>query len=287
MLVIAPLDSGDVDDALRLSAQSGWNQVAADWRRFLSLSPDGCFGGYVGGDLVGTTCTVTYDDVMSWVGMVLVDEAHRKQGYGTELFERGLAHALDAGASVGLDATEFGAPLYREHGFRETVPVERWTGPVEAVGRDRTSESGGPERATVLQPKQWADLCELDADTLGVDRTAFLDHLLSEVGVSALGVSEGDELVAYAVVRPGREHPQLGPAVAPDAAHLSALLDGVTTLLTEPAVVVDVVPDDGTVETLRAHGLTRRRRLSRMVHGDASCPLDGDGVRAITGFAWG
>ena len=33
----------DIPTGLRLSGQNGWNQLEADWARFLAMQPDGCF----------------------------------------------------------------------------------------------------------------------------------------------------------------------------------------------------------------------------------------------------
>lgn len=279
MVEIDTLDAATVDDALRLSTQAGWNQVAADWKRFLALCPEGCFGSYLDGNLVGTTCVLNYEDGTSWVGMVLVDEQHRRQGHGTALFEHALDHADDVGGPVGLDATAYGASLYREYGFHRTAPVERWSGTLDPVSADC--------EAVVLPPSQADALPAFDATVVGTDRKRFLDRLLSEIGVTALGVLDGDELAAYAIVRPGRDHPQFGPAVAPDGDHFAALLEGTRDLLADPTVVLDVFPNSETVEMLRRHGLDRKRELTRMVRGIDATPLAADDVRAISGFAWG
>ena len=33
----------DIPEAMRLKDLAGWNQTAADWERFLSAGPEGCF----------------------------------------------------------------------------------------------------------------------------------------------------------------------------------------------------------------------------------------------------
>ncbi|WP_435156399.1 GNAT family N-acetyltransferase [Haladaptatus sp. DFWS20] len=279
MLEINSLNPTDVDDALDLSTQAGWNQIATDWERLLALNPEGCFGGYIDGELIATSCVVTYEDGSNWIGMVLVDENHRGQGYGTALFERALDYTDGIGGPVGLDATEYGAPLYRKHGFHNTMAVERWSGTLEPVQTEYET--------VVLQPSQIETLPSLDIETIGIDRSNFLDRLLSEIGVIALGICDGDEVIAYAIVRPGRNHPQFGPAVAPDISHFAALLEETRSLLSDPTIILDVLPDNETIEVLRRHGLTRQRELTRMVRGPRTDLLADDGARAIAGFAWG
>lgn len=278
MLDISRLGPEDLDSALRLSTQAGWNQVAADWERFLALAPEGCFGGYVDGDLVATTCVATYDSDVSWIGMVVVEETHRHQGYGTAMFDRGLSHALsNGGQDIGLDASNLGAPLYRNQGFRSAVTVERWAG---TLTRSASQEG---ERHTIETDVD--ELIELDRAILGIDRSELLARLCGEDGVTALTV--GDDPVGYAIVRPGRIHPQVGPLLAPDAAAVSSLLNGIVALLNNTRIVIDTVATKRTTTLLREHGLQRQRELSRMSYESTEPLLIDTNVWAVVDFAWG
>src|SRR5437660_1609204 len=103
MLLIDPLNEGDIPDAVRLSTQAGWNQIDADWRRLLAVWPGYCFAGRMNGRLVATVTLATYGAAVGWVGMLLVDEEHRGRGYGIAMLDAALA-AADAAAvaTVGL-----------------------------------------------------------------------------------------------------------------------------------------------------------------------------------------
>jgi len=87
------LTPADIPAALRLSTQAGWNQLEADWRRLIGLWPDGCFAGRVDGHLVATATLATYRPSTAWVGMVLVDESQRGQGYGGAIMDHVIAEA--------------------------------------------------------------------------------------------------------------------------------------------------------------------------------------------------
>lgn len=279
MLDISQLDHEDLDAALRLSTQAGWNQTIDDWKRFLALGPEGCFGGYVEGTLVATTCVATYNSDVSWIGMVLVEEAHRHQGYGTALFDRGLAHALANGEKdIGLDASDLGAPLYRDHGFRSAVAVERWIG---ALTQSQESEHD------VCSVTDVDALAALDGTMLGIDRSTLLARLCAEDGVTALAAGSRSNPVGYAIVRPGRIHPQVGPVLAPDVATASSLLNGVASMLPVTTVIVDAIATERTATLLRTHGLERQRELSRMSYESTEPLLNDTTVWAIVDFAWG
>ena len=65
----------DIPEAMRLKDLAGWNQTAADWERFLSADPEGCFVAEREGRVVGTSTTIVYEGRFAWIGMVLVDTA--------------------------------------------------------------------------------------------------------------------------------------------------------------------------------------------------------------------
>src|SRR2546426_12200613 len=78
----------DIPAGMRLKEIAGWNQTPADWERFLSASPEGCFVTEVEGRVVGTATTINYEDRFAWIGMVLVDPDYRGRGIGTRLLEK-------------------------------------------------------------------------------------------------------------------------------------------------------------------------------------------------------
>lgn len=124
---IRELTPADIPEAMELSTVAGWNQTAADWSALLENSPEGCLGIECDGRLVATTTLVCYDTRLAWVGMVLTHPQYRRRGFASALVERAIGIAEErAIATVKLDATESGRPLYAALGFRDEQPVERW-----------------------------------------------------------------------------------------------------------------------------------------------------------------
>lgn len=287
MIQLRPLRSRDVPAALTLSTQAGWNQLAADWQRLLTLAPDGCFGGWVGDMLVATGTVLPYDQALGWIGMILVHTEHRRQGYGRALFLHALNHARQSGlAAVGLDATDQGRPLYRQYDFADVVPVVRWQGvlrPAEVPPEVKVLEGAAEE-------EQWDALCALDARACGLDRRALLRQLRTEPGVAALLQRDAaGRARGYALLRPGRTGRQLGPVVAGEASGLEALLRAAATQ-DAGSILLDVIagPDRRDVApVLQRHGLQPQRRLMRMrTHGPADL-LTGPSVVAAAGLELG
>lgn len=295
-LEIDRLGSDDLDDAAALSTAVGWNQTETDWRRLLELYPGTCFAGRVEGELVATSTLAAYDDV-GWIGMVLVDAAHRRRGYGSALFERALEAGRDRELSIlGLDATDAGRTVYSGYGFEEVGGIDRWRGSIDPD----ESTTGDPSATPIANASvDGTDVARFDRERTGVDRRRFLAHLLDSRETSAFVRERGGELRGYAVVRPGRTAPQLGPIVAVDEETSRGLFEaiassrGVASTENE-AVIVDAPRSDRTTALLRRAGLEVRRELHRMVDADASDRdaerrgvLDGVSVWAAGGFEWG
>jgi len=143
------LNGADVPQAAGLSTAAGWNQTEEDWRMMLDLAPDSCFALDCGGMLAATATLTRCAGRPAWIGMVLTSPAWRRRGLARQLMEHTLAWA-DARsiATVKLDATDQGQPLYRGLGFVPEQPVERWRG--QGTGRPGTSVSPA-DRAALKQ----------------------------------------------------------------------------------------------------------------------------------------
>jgi GNAT superfamily N-acetyltransferase len=279
-LSIDALRPEDVPEALRLSTQSGWNQTAADWTRVLEGSLDGAFAGRVDGELVATSAVVEYGSRAAWIGMVLVDEACRGRGYGTELLHRAVTHAeRNVGEAFGLDATGLGRPLYLKMGFVDVAPIDRWSG----VLRDRPA--GRP--LAWIEGDVLAEVARRDRELCGTDRTALLRHLRRDEETAAWAVLEDGKPSAWAFLRRGRLASHLGPVVAPSADAFRALLGAAARELKGAPVLVDAFREEETRDLLAEAGLETARRLTRMTWKRPQTLLMGPGVRAATAFEWG
>ncbi|MCU4743024.1 GNAT family N-acetyltransferase [Natronoglomus mannanivorans] len=294
---IRRLAETDVPDATRLSTQAGWNQTGEDWRRLLALAPEGCFGGWIGGELVATGTVVTYGGAVSWIGMILVAKRHRRNGYGSEMFEhvRGLAERR--GTAVGLDATDAGREVYRREGFVDVTPIERWSGRLGAPGNTPLEDATACSvDMTTARADEIDAICSLDRRACGVDRGDLLGHLLGTEGVTGfVARDEGEErseIRGYALVRPGREHRHVGPVVASSRAATAAMLTAIAETVgsvdgAELDVLIDLLRTERDGDLLERAGLVRQRRLTRMASREPTPLLVGDDVVAGAGFELG
>jgi GNAT superfamily N-acetyltransferase len=259
-LQIRPMVESDIPAGLRLSAQAGWNQLQADWLRLLRLFAGRCLGGCVDGRIVATATLSSYGDRLGWVGMVLVDQEHRRRGYGTTMLDAVISLGQQVGIpTLGLDATDLGRPLYEKRGFVAGLPINRWMG-------EATARTGGG--AVTPGQSDWNDILSLDRELLGVDRSPLLRMIAVEAGVIARIVRKSGQLAAFAPARPGRTASHIGPVIArnSDAAALviDALLDELSRRGERLPIMIDIPGATPLEEIAAQRGFSIKRRLTRM-----------------------
>jgi len=257
---------------MRLKQAAGWNQTEADWLTLLRIAPETCFGLECEGILVATATAVVYERKLAWIGMVLTDPDYRRRGFGRRLMEHALAAlAVRQVEWIKLDATEMGARIYRELGFYEEGPIERWSG-----------AAGAPTGSAVVQAANWVSL---DRSAFGADRSALLAKLAPLGAASIAGE-------AYAMGRPGSKAAYFGPCVSRSPEAARQLLVWFLARRPDEPIYWDLLPTNTEAVLLaRAFGFEPLRRLVRMVRQGqpGAAPIERDNTRvfAIAGFEYG
>lgn len=279
-LEIRVLAERDVAGAMRLKEAAGWNQTEEDWRRLLRLEPRACLAGVVGGRLVATTTTTSYDRTLAWVGMVLVDPAFRRRGIATALVRAALDSLEAEGVeAVKLDATPEGAPVYESLGFEAELLIERWA----RAACTQVSESVPFDNSAATQLGE--QVFEFDRRAFGADRSELLQALADDACVEpSLRVGSGGSLRGYALARRGSRAAYVGPVVAEEAETASLLLDELLGRLGAGAVYLDLnTTFEGGAGVLAARGFVKQRELIRMRRGKLTSAGTSPSVFATAG----
>lgn len=260
----------DVPAGVRLNTLSGWNQTATDWKRFLGNSPRGCFVMEHDGKVVGTATTICYENRFAWIGMVLVDPEHRKQGIGTQLLKKAIQYLDESHiATMKLDATPVGKPLYTKLGFVDEYEIERWI-LKRPSGVDPTTPRATRARLSEIQMEQ---IFGLDKELFGADRSFLLRSLFDETPEFAMAVWEDRLPAGYAFGRSGLFADHLGPWVANSRAAAEKTLQEFLSRSSRETLIVDCRKANAmAVELLDAHGFAPARPLTRMVRGPNAWP---------------
>jgi GNAT superfamily N-acetyltransferase len=268
---IRPMVGRDVPDGMKLVEAAGWNQTPADWQRFLHAGTGGCFVAEETGHVCGTVTSILYGSRLAWVGMVLVNPAHRGRGIATELLENVLAYLDSTRVSViGLDATAQGKPLYSRLGFGPVREIERWTLSIQ--------DRGVPHDTTLTEPdKGGGDLDQIvqaDREIVAADREGLLRSLHRDAPGFTASVQQGGALAGYALGRCGLNADHLGPWAAKDEPTAAYLLSRFIDLSARRTLIVDAMkPKDWIPSLLVSAGFKPSRLFTRMTRG--SKPIDG------------
>jgi GNAT superfamily N-acetyltransferase len=251
------LEPADVPQALALSQAAGWSQTPADWLLAIKMNPSGCFAIECDDAVIATTTTIRYGTDLAWIGMVLTHPEFRNRGYARTLMQKALDHLSDI-ATVKLDATEMGKPLYEKLGFEAERTVERWRRP--------------PQSSPSPNVDPFASNPQLDKTAFGTDRAELLQELAK---IEAASIS--DE--AFAMYRPSR----FGPCVSPSKEAAQKLAQHFVACHPNETILWDLFPENNQAEPL---GFEFARRVTRMTKGRC-LQSDSSLIYACAGFEFG
>jgi GNAT superfamily N-acetyltransferase len=256
----APLREEHAEDAVRLSAEAGWNQTADDWR--VMIRHGQAWGRFTqSGQLVATTLLLPYAGRLAWLAMVLVTERYRHQGIASALTSQALQRCDELGLGAGLDATPDGRRVYRPYGFQELFGLQRLQC---ARPRHRAVEVEGVSLRE-LGAIDAQRVIDLDAEVFGVPRAAVMRYLQSAAPQRAVVAKSAGRLVGFVLARPGRRALHLGPITANRAEIAQALVSRALAGVKGP-IVIDV-PDaqDRFQAWLASAGFLPLRSFTRML----------------------
>ena len=252
----------DIAAGLSLCRLAGWNQLERDWKLFLQLNPRGC---QVAVDekenVIGTVATLPYQNNFTWIGMVLVDPARRREGIGTQLLNQAI-NLAGHHETLKLDATPAGREVYLKLNFLDEYNLTRMKLDTSRSFVQFTS-SARPARTT-----DFAAIQKLDNKIFGAERRALLESNFSGAPQYACVMESQGELLGYCFGRPGFDFDHIGPVVAPDATIAIELLLLALQRYDGKPVIIDV-PDHSVkwIDFLSSVGFVASRLLIRMHRG--------------------
>jgi GNAT superfamily N-acetyltransferase len=270
--MIREMTAADVPAAMRLKEAAGWNQTAEDWRNLLAIEPRGCWVEEIDEagvrTVAGSTTLVCYGRDLGWIGMVLVLPEFRGRGIARRLMQHALRFAEEnAVRCLALDATDMGWPLYRDLGFEDEAPIERWAleappastqpeSPLEA----ETPRSGGVNPEHLGRAEQLGLMLELDRLAFGADRDRVIEQSVRCCGPDVWATLQG-----YLLSRPGSKARFLGPCVAKEPQVAQGMIAALLRRHQGETVYWDLLPANASARELaESLGFRCARKLVRM-----------------------
>jgi GNAT superfamily N-acetyltransferase len=262
---IRRLTLDDLPDCLALAQDREWSPEAHKWRLLLEVGT-----GYGihddAGDLVGSTILTRYGADLAAISMVLVAARCGRQGLGRRLMTHALAQAGDA--TVFLNATKYGRPLYERLGFVSVGTTFTHIGDFSA-----TAMAAGSRPA---EPVDLPAIRKLDRQVNGADRTDVMTRLPGFAEQLRV-IERHGAITGYASAWRNVDHVLVGPVIADSVDDAQTLIADLASTITGP-VRLDLDDRHPRLrEWATEYGVPERTSTAVMVRGDR--PLPGDRSR--------
>lgn len=252
----------DIPAGLALCRAAGWNQLDNDWNVFLTLNPNGSRVAIdENGKVAGTATTLDYEGRFSWIGMVLVDPAMKRQGIGTQLLHESL-NFLQEHATIKLDATPAGREIYLKLGFKDEYTLSRMVSPGVKSSTDSIAD-----KTTAFD---FELIVQRDKDVFGASRKELLKWIHEKYSELSFVLYSKAE-ISYSFGRKGFNFTQVGPVIAHTTDEAIELTRAALNNISGP-VVMDVMNDSPFQHWLKSIGFTEQRKLIRMYRGTNEYP---------------
>lgn len=250
----------DVQAAMVLSDEAGWNQTLSDWT-FLTENPlNICIAALNHDEIIATTTAMCYSHQLAWIGMVLVKKDYRGKGISKLLLHHVLTK-LQSFPSIKLDATALGHELYNKFGFADEYAIARMV----TNAADKMDVPGVDITPEQIQPQHIPGIIAMDELVFGVNRGRLIETLYKLYPQKAWVLVRGNQISGFALGREGRNLHQIGPLTATTMTDAGILIQHALSKLIVKPVVLDIPCDkELLIHSLVSTGFNTQRYFTRM-----------------------
>ena len=159
-------------------AHEGWMPALDDHTLYYNTDPTGFFVGELDGEPISLISIVKYGDSFAFMGLYIVLEKYRRQGYGLALWTKAL-ESCPFSYNIALDGVLSMTPLYRKWGFVDTFMSSK--AQLNIATASTKLESFVPLYNVFVQPANQVDFNKLtvyDTDVFGAPHHLFLRGLV-------------------------------------------------------------------------------------------------------------
>lgn len=254
---VRPMERAELDWAVEMAAQEGWNPGLNDAEAFYAADPEGFLIGTLDGQPIGCISAVAYGDTFGFIGLYIVSPEHRGQGHGYRLWEAAMDRL--AGRNVGLDGVVEQQANYQRSGFNLAYRNVRYRyeGLLEV-----------PDCVIQIDADWTEALAAYDRRLFPALRTDFLKTWLATPEASSFAVVEDDRLLGWGTIRPCREGHKIGPLFAENPEVAERLFQALVSTRLLGNVYLDIPePNPAAIALADRHGMTRVFETARMYTG--------------------
>ncbi|XP_077978968.1 holothin acyltransferase-like [Glandiceps talaboti] len=229
-----------------LTIAEGWGNSADYVETLRQVNSDGFFLAFKGSELVGTAYAFNHTDDLTFFGLFITKQGHRKQGIQRRLFEQLFNHAGDR--NIGLNsAGEYRRDVNVKIGFKHIdFETKSMIGQVDHSLLPTINTPSGV-KITQLDEVPFNDITEYDKGINQFNRAEFLKIWLQGKNVYSFvaleeGMGKNGLVVGYVSARLLEEEFAISPLYADNVAIADSLLHTVLLSLPNSYTVRLVVP---------------------------------------------
>jgi GNAT superfamily N-acetyltransferase len=264
MFHVKKMSTEDIEFAVHITNQIGWNLAKGDFEFMMELEPDGCFILSHESEKIGLATTISYSKV-GWFGNLLVKEEYRQKGAGSQLVQHSIEYLKTKNVeTVGLYAYLERVPFYKRLGFKHDLDF------VVLKGKGFSSPIKANMREARSQDVQ--EVIEYDSSCFGSSRRKLLEPIILDSDNICYVSLEDKRICGYAVAKVYRGMAELGPLVCQQGRDDVAidLLKAMLSRLKGMEVSMFVPAMEGSIlNMLKVFGFEESFRIARMFYGSS------------------
>lgn len=280
-ITIRAMQRSELEWALDLAANEGWNPGLHDAAPFFAQDPEGFLLALLDGQPVGCISAVKYGRDFGFIGFYIVTPEQRGKGYGLQLWQAAMQRLQ--GRIIGLDGVIEQQHNYRKSGFALQYSNIRfeYRNTLESFPRD--FEDIAPAELGELEA-----IAAYERAMFPAERKVFLLHWLQMPGAQAYVCKAGSALRGFAVIRPCREGYKIGPLFADTAELAEKLFRKMCGSVEKDELIYLDVPEvnNQAMELARRYAMHKVFGTARMYAG-AAPRLDLNKIFGVTSFELG
>ncbi len=262
MFCVKNMLSEDLDFAVRITDQMGWNYAKEDFKFMMEIEPRGCFILRNASKKVGMATAVCFGRI-GWLGNVIVDKNCREKGAGSLLVNRAIEYLMGKDTeAIGLYAYIDKIPFYKRLGFKYDSEF--------LVLGGRGFSSRGRSDIRRIRKHHIRQVIDFDSYCLGALRKKSVEPILLNSANTSHFCIEDEKISGYAASKVFEETVELGPLVCEKGQNDVAVdliranlndLEGVNVSVCLPKKETKIL------RVLSQNGFKEKFRVARMFYG--------------------
>ncbi len=215
-------DNNAVEIIKLLAERAGWNQTSEDLNLMNTHAQGNIFIAmyhFNGHDIsLGSGVVLPVSEHLSWIGMILVHAELRRQGIARAMMRTCLSHIrlLQKQAIIGLDATPLGKQVYESLGFKDSFLI--WRSVIN------TKQQKSKVSTFQFIPFDLQKVLDYLSKIGYMERQRIVQILATIPDSYNLMITHEGKISGFALSRPGRLKPFIGPVIADSKELAYALL---------------------------------------------------------------